>query len=138
MASLPPIRRLYLEDYASQKGWIGPFLLTLNTFMTSVVSALTKNLTFVENTTSDLKIVTLSTVPTASSPVSIAWSKPNAPVAVLVGNVRPSTSTLVLTNAVGIQWAMSSSGGALEITNVVGITPTQTDQYTLTLVCIVG
>lgn len=138
MASLPPIRKLYIEDYPTQKGWIGPFLITLNTFMTSVVQALTKDLTLVENTTSDIRTITLSTVPTANSPVGISWTKPISPVAVLVGNVRALTSTLLLTQTVGIQWQMAPSGSVLQLTNVVGITPTASDIYVLTLVCIAG
>lgn len=139
MASLPPIRKLYLEDYTSQKSWIGPFLITLNTFMTSVVSALTKNLSFIENTTSDIKYITLAGVPTVNSPVSVAWTKTIAPIAVLVGSVRLTTNaSFTLTTAIQVQWQMSASGSSLQIINVVGITPTQTTQYILTLVCIAG
>lgn len=138
MASLPPIRKLYLEDYATQKGWIGPLLITLNTFMTSVVSAMTKNLSLVDNTTSDIKTVTLSGVPTSTAPTSVSWSKVLAPKAVIIGNIAPVTGTFTLSSAVEIQWAMSVDGKSLQITNIVGLTPTQTSQYVLTLVCIAG
>lgn len=136
MAALPPIRKLYLEDYASQKTWIGPFLIIMNQFMTAVVSALTKSLTLVDNSTSDIKTITLSTVPTASAPVGIAWTKPIAPIAVMVGNVKLSTGSFTLANAIQVQWTMGS--GTLLITGVAGVTPTQTAQYTLTLICIAG
>jgi len=138
MATLPPIRKLYLEDYASQKGWIGPFLIIINTFMTSVVTALTKNLTLVDNTTSDIKYVTLSAVPTSTAFVSVAWTKPIIPTAVILGNIRLSSGAVSLSNAVQVLWQMSSDYKSLQIIGLVGITPTTANQYTLTLVCIAG
>lgn len=138
MAVLPPIRKLYLEDYSTQKGWIGPFLITLNTFMTAVVSAMTKQLNLVDNTTSDIKYITLASVPTVDLPTSVAWTKIMIPIAVMVGNVRLVNGTPVLSAAVQVQWQMNSTNTSLQITNIVGITPTQTAQYILTLICIAG
>ena len=111
----------------------------MNTFMTTVVSALTKNLTLVDNTTSDLKYIQLSSVPTTTAPASVAWTKQIIPIAVLVGNIRLSTGAAVtLSAAVQVQWQMSSDNKSLQITNIVGVTPTATSQYILTLVCIAG
>lgn len=139
MAVLPPIRKLYIEDYASQKNWIGPFLIIMNTFMTTVVTALAKNLTLVDNTTSDIKYVTLSGVPTASAPANVAWSKSIVPIAVIVGNVRLSTgAAFTLSSTVQIQWQMSQDNKSLQVTNIVGVTPTSSSQYVLTLLCIAG
>lgn len=139
MAVLPPIRKLYIEDYASQKGWIGPFLIVMNTFMTTVVSALTKNLTLIDNTTSDVKYIQFSGVPTVTAPVSVAWTKQIIPLAVFVGNIRlASGASFTLSSAVQVQWQMSSDNKSLQITNIVGVTPTTSSQYILTLVCIAG
>lgn len=139
MAALPPIRKLYIEDYASQKSWIGPFLIILNTFMTAVVTALTKNLTLIDNTTSDVKYITLSGVPTAALPTSVAWTKTVVPLAVLVGNTRlTSGGAFTLSSAVQIQWQMSADNKSLQVVNVVGVTPTTAAPYLLTLVCIAG
>lgn len=136
MAILPSIRKLYIEDYASQKSWISPFLIVLNTFMTAVVSALDKSLNISDNTTGDIKSVTLYSVPTLQSRVSIAWKKSMAPVAVIVGNVKPKNDS-PLTVAVFVEWRMAI-GNQLQITNIVGITPTQDNPVTLTLLCIAG
>lgn len=139
MAALPPIRSLRLEDYQSQKAWIGPFLTVMNTFMTTVVSALTRNLTLIDNTTSDIKYIQLSSVPTSTAPASVSWSKMIIPVAVIIGNVKLSTgAATTLSTAVQVQWQMSQDNKSLQITNVVGITPTATTQYVLTLICIAG
>lgn len=141
MAQLPPIRKFYLEDYASQKSWIGPLLLILNQFMNAVVTALNKQLTLVDNTTSDIRVVQLSSVPTFAAPTSVAWVKSNLPVAVLVGAVRPvgsSFSSFVISTAIQVQWQMSADNKSLQVVGLTGITPTTSSQYSLTLVCISG
>ena len=84
MAVLPTIKRLVMQDYLTQQSWIGPLLLNLNGFMDSTVNAFNKSLTLAANTTSDVKILTLSSVPTALAPASVNWTKPNRPIAVLV------------------------------------------------------
>ncbi len=135
MAALPPIRRLLIEDFPTQKSWISPLLLILNTFFESVVSAFNKNLTLVDNTTSDIKTVTLS----GTLPVSVSWTKPAKPAAVLVGNVSlTSGADVTLSAALGITWSMSDDGKSLQVQTVFGITPSTTNKYVLTLICIQG
>lgn len=135
MAKLPPLRRLLLEDFSTQKAWIGTLLLVINNFMEAVVSAVNKNLTIVENTTGDIKMVTLS----GTLPVSVAWAKSLPPTAVFVGNVSlVGGATVSLTTAIGITWSMSTDGKSLQVNSVVGVTPSSTQQYILTLLCIQG
>ena len=139
MANLPPIKRLTLEDFpADPRKWLGPMFLVLNSFMDGVINALNKDLTLAANSTSDLKPVTLSAVPTASSPVSFTWSKTSRPVSVVVGNTtRVDGAAFTLSAAVQVQWAFVTPS-TLQITNVVGITPSDTNQYILQLVIIAG
>lgn len=137
MAQLPQLRRLLVEDFKNEKKWIGPLFLTVNNFMESVVNAFNKSLTLIDNTTSDIKTLTLSSVPSASSPAAIKWTKTNSPISVLVGNVvLTAGGAFSLTTAVQVQWAMS--GTSLQITGLTGITPTSAVQYDLTLICIAG
>ncbi len=138
MAALPPIRKFYIEDYPSQKAWIGPFLLILNSFVENVVNAINNNLTLVQNTTSDIKEITLNVVPTVSAPSGISWTKAMPPKAVIIGNIVGVSDTLTLSAAVSIQWSMSADLKSLYITNIVGVTPTDAAKIKLTLVCIVG
>ena len=151
MAKLPQIRKLLLADFKTQKDWIQPLLLIYNNFSESVVSAFNKGITVVDNMTSDIKQVQLNNVPTPSTtggavgPTSIPWTKTNSlPQMVLVGAVQlltgsPLRSTsFVLATAVQVQWQMSQDNKSLQITGVVGITPSSTNQYVLTLLCIAG
>ncbi len=134
MAALPPIRRLLIEDFATQKKWISPLLLILNNFFEAVVNALNKNLTLADNTSGDIKKMTFS----GTLPVSVTWTKPLPPTSVIVGNcARVDGTTVTITNAIGITWTMLNST-TLQVTSVVGITPTATAQYILTLVCFQG
>lgn len=150
MAKLPQIRRLLIEDFASEKKWISPLLLVLNSFMEGVVNALTRSLTIIDNMSGDVKTVTLSNVPTpsttggANGPTSVTWSKSSLPTCVLVANVQQLTgsplaaATFTLAAAVQVQFQMSQDNKSLQIIGVTGITPTQTTQYRLTLVCFTG
>lgn len=150
MAALPPIRRLLVEDFPAQKGWITPLLIIYNSFAEAVVNALNKGLTIVDHTTSDIKTVTLTTVPTPSTdggavgPASVPWTKPRPPKLVHVGDVQKLSgtplvnTTFTLASAVQLQWAMAASGKAILITGVAGITPTAAVPYVLVLLCIQG
>lgn len=139
MARLPQIRRLSIEDYQDQKSWIGKLLTPLNQFLDATVSALNKDLNVVDNTTSDIKSIQLSSVPTLNAPASVSWTKVIIPIAVMVGNIRLSSGANVsLSAAVQVQWQMSPDNKSLQIINVVGVTPTSSSQYILTLICIAG
>ncbi len=132
MAAIPPIRRLLLEDFPTQKSWISPLILVFNTFAESVVSSFNKNLTIPENTTGDIKTVTLS----GTLPVSVAWTKPARPSAVIVGNVSlTSGADVTLSAALGITWGMSDDGKSIQVDSVFGIAPSTTLKYVLTLIC---
>lgn len=138
MAAIPPIKKLLVDDYPSEASWIGGLLVLLNQFMLSVVEALTFGLTIAQNTTSDIKTLRLSAVPSVSSPASVKWSKKSRPIAVLVGNVQPVGSAAAASDAVAVQFQMAPSGEALQITGLVGLTPSGSAQYDLTLICIAG
>lgn len=147
MAALPPLRRLQVEDFKTQKSWIAPLLLVVNNFMEAIVGALNQGLTLAQNSTSTTLTVTLSSVPTPTAPTGVKWSKASPPVAVLVGNIaqlsvsgsnQPVNSSFTLSNAVQVQWAMSSDGSTLQITGIAGVTPSAATQYQLTLLCIAG
>lgn len=77
MAKLPNIRRFTLEDFQSQRDWIGNLIDPLNTFMLATVSALSNNLTLSENNIaqfSQLKVRTSSAL-TAGTSYATTFSK---------------------------------------------------------------
>jgi hypothetical protein len=137
MATLPTVRRLVVEDFQQEKKWIGKLFDPVNNFMESVLSAFNRNLTLKENLAADIVSVTLSSVPTATTPAPVAWALRRAPVAIFVGQVaRADGAAFTLSAAVGVQWEFGTKG--LQITNLVGLTPTNSAQYTLALVAFTG
>lgn len=138
MARIPQIRRLVIEDFQVAKKWIGPLFQILNVFMEAVVSAFNKNLTIKDNLAADIKTVTLTSPPSDSSPAAVSWSLASPPIALLIGNVTRVDGGLltIVTTAVQVQWRFGPSG--LQLTKVVGITPSSTDQYTLTILAFTG
>lgn len=136
MAKLPNIRRLIVEDYPQTvRSWIGPKLLQpLNSFMESIYAALNRGLTLNENFAAEVRSVDLD----GTFPLRLAWTLPQRPRAVLVGNcVRKDGVVESLTDAVGIRWSFNQQG-QLQVDQVVGVTPSASDRYVLELVIFTG
>lgn len=121
------------EDYPNQQ-WIQPLLTTLNAFMEQVVAALNKGLTVTDNLSGAVFTVELD----GNFPLKLAWSLPQKPVSVLVGNCyRSDGASFTLSSAVQVQWQYNQAG-QLEIDGVVGVTPSSSTKYKLVLQCITG
>jgi len=138
MSKLPQIRRLLVEDFMDQKDWISKLFTPLNTFMESVASILSKGVSIKDNCTADIQTVSLNFVPTFDETIPVRWSLNTKPVAMFVGNVkRVDGADFLPTTAVAIQWTYDTITG-LKLTDIVGITPSIIDQFTLTLVIFAG
>lgn len=137
MSKIPQIKRLVTEDFQEQKSWINKLFLPLNTFMESVFSALNKNLTITDNMAAEVKVVQFSSVPSFANPLPLSWTLNRAPTAIVVANAQLVTgANFVLTQAVTVQWAWTATG--LQITNLLGVTPTSSNLYNVTLVIFTG
>ncbi len=135
MTALPPIRRLLLEDFSSEKKWISPLLLIFNSFTEAVVSVLNSGATVKDNTTGDIVPINLE----GTLPVSVIWAKKLPPTVVVVGDVtRLDGAAVTLSAAVGITWGMSSDGKSLQVLSIVGVTPSTSIKYRLQLLCFQG
>jgi hypothetical protein len=51
---------------------------------------------------------------------------------------RTDGTTVTITDAIGITWSMSADGKSLQVDSIVGITPSTSATYELTLVCHAG
>jgi len=129
MSAVPQLRKLLTEDFPDQSEWIGKLIQPLNDHMEKVVRSFDKSLTMEENMSAQIIDVSVSGV----YPVKIAWSLKRRPRTVIVGNVRRTDGTsFVLTNAVQVQWQFNQQG-ELQIDTVVGVTPTASTKYTITI-----
>jgi len=138
MSQLPQIRRLLVEDFMDQKDWISKLFTPLNTFMESVYAILNSGITVKDNMIGDVQTIDIGYMPTVAVNYPLRWDKKVAPKAIIVGNAtKKSTIDETLTHAVAVQWKYDFQAG-LRLVNIVGITPTNTDHYLLTLVIIAG
>ena len=135
MALLPPIARLVLETFpqAEQK-WLPLLLQPLNSFIESVYGALNRSLTLRENMAADIRELTAD----SAGPHKLAWNLKSRPLTVHVGNVRRlDGASFSIVDAVGVRWSFTQDG-ALQIDQIVGVVPTASAKYIITLVCFTG
>ena len=138
MSELPQIRRLLVEDFLEQKDWISKLFIPLNNFMDGTFTALNRGVTLRQNMAADIKVVTLNRVPTATDYASVAWNLPQPPISLHVGRIaRTDNTAVVLAAAVQVQWEYDTRKG-LRLTNLIGLTPTSTATYDLTLAIFTG
>lgn len=138
MSELPQIRRLLVEDFMEQKEWISKLFIPLNNFMDGTFGALNRGITLRQNMAADIKVVTVNRVPTAADYIGVPWTIPQKPISVHVGRiVRTDNTAVVLAAAIQIQWEYDTNKG-LRLTNLLGVTPTATATYDLTLAIFTG
>ena len=138
MSQLPQVRRLLVEDFMEQKDWISKLFTPLNTLMDGIITSLTKGITLRENCAADIITVKLDRVPTDTDSIGLPWTISQSPISLHVGNItRVDGGNILLTAAVGVQWRFFGAKG-LQLTNIVGIVPSTTDKYYLTLVAFTG
>jgi len=138
MSQLPQVRRLLVEDFMDQKDWIAKLFTPINNFMDGVTLALDRGISIRDNMAADIKTVTVNYVPTELKPIKVQWNLPSKPIAVLVGNTqRTNLAYFFPATTVGIQWKYSAVSGLI-LTDLIGITPTDAEQYILTLVIFTG
>lgn len=132
MAQIPPITRLSSEDFKEQAGWIEKLIQPINQYFERTTSALNRSLTVKDNMAGDQLVVEFN----GTFPVRVAWTAKAKPASVFVGNtVRSDGTSFTLTAAVQVQWSFNQAG-QLQIDAVVGITPTATTKYKVTLTCL--
>jgi hypothetical protein len=127
---LPSIRRLRPEDFPDQSDWIDMLLQPLNQFMDTIWRNIDKNLTLAQNLQAEIRTVQ---VDSTSPALKLRNTLNLKPTAVLVGNTtRVDGTPFTLTTSVQVQWSLDTDGSII-IDNVVGVTPSSTEEYYLTL-----
>jgi hypothetical protein len=128
MADLPRIRRFLLEDFQSQKEWIGPLFESLNQIIDTLYSALNKGLTFRENVRSAVRTLEF-TQRSNTYPLKFPWGlRGSGPTALIV--VRVVYGSTAPTTTVGCDWEFD--GTNIVIKSFFGLTPDE--KYKITVV----
>lgn len=127
---LPPIKRLIVEDYPSQKSWIDRLLYPLNQFLTSISTGLQNGITFQENLLSQIQTVTLNNN-TAELPILFKWNFQVKPQGLLLVNIQDvSTTPQPFSSAVFPTWTYLDQSKQFRISSISGLVANQ--RYTLT------
>lgn len=129
---LPSLKNLKVEDFNSQKSWIGKLLSPLNQFMIQVYTALNGNLEFGVNVKGQVKTLTIDT-DTVSYPVRFQTTFNTKPQGLWIINVRDlSGNPTTLTNAVFVDWTWKNN--EIQINSFIGL-PAST-KFEITLIII--
>lgn len=135
MSKLPPQSRLTLEDFPSEKSWIGKLISPLNGFMTALVSALNNGLTFSENLSSVVRTIAVPAGTTAY-PLYFSWALKSKPIGLWVVSAYETLGAHTnFTAAISADWEFTTSG-QVKINGFPGL-PTGTSYY-VTVVAITG
>lgn len=135
MASLPPYRRIGLEDIKGAPSWVEGFIAILNNFMETVYGALNRNLTFAENFRAEYKTFNLTAGATADlNKFRFTTSLKLKPTGVLPLSVTElGGNYVVLANPFSIpSWRWES--GQIVIESITGLT--SGEQYAVSVLVI--
>lgn len=132
MSSLPPYRRIGLEDIKGAPSWVEGMISILNNFMETVYGALNRNLSFGENFRAEFKSIVI----TAGATADLNKFTFTTALKLKPSGVLPMSATelggnyVVLTNALSIpSWRWES--GQIIIESISGLT--SGEQYQVTV-----
>ena len=129
---IPTLKLLKSSDFSELK-WFPRLAGTVNQFMRQVTNGLNKKITFSENIDCELPHLIID----GTYPVKTSWNRPSKPTGLWITNItRVDGADTNLSNALTVEW--SYSNGVVSIDNVVGLSASSTDKYTLSLIIITG
>lgn len=133
MAKLPQQNKILPENFPEQK-FMPQLLSPINSFISQVILALNKNLTFTENMAGQILAVTID----GTFPLNLQWTLPQKPVAIWIGNCRETSGThSTVTTALYVDWEMNPKG-QLQINNIAGLSASSANRFHVTLLAITG
>lgn len=133
MAKLPGLKRLMLEDFPEQKGWIGKLLDPLNLFMEQVYSALSRNLTIAENMNQAVLTVRVKEgVATPTTPYYVKNTTKSKPLGVVITNSTDEDQS-GYSGPLGLLWEYVDSSNQIKINTIYGLKTSSGTYYVLTL-----
>jgi hypothetical protein len=133
MASIPKSRKIAAEDFPEQKAWMPKLLSPLNQFFETIVSALSKGLTFKENFASESYSIDFD----GRYPVLVSWNRPNKPNGLWVIDSRQKLTGIHSASAVYLSWSYTQSR-QISITAISGVTASPLDKYVIKFIAIEG
>lgn len=117
MARVPILRKLYSEDFPTQKPWIHKLLSPVNDFMRVVSESFNHQLTIADN----LDGFTITTECIHLYPIKIGNKLSKEPFAVFIGKVYNKTDSTISTSAITPYWTYDATAKTINIDNISGL-----------------
>lgn len=129
----PSFKKLIIEKFPEQAGWVGGMITPINSFMDDIVNGLNKRLTIRENLNGDI----LSFTTSGQYPIKIKWDRPTKPTIGWIGGIsRVNGATIDLTTAVTLIWSYNQEG-QVQIDNLIGLDDSASKTYKITTIFLV-
>lgn len=112
---IPSLTTIRVEDFPTQKEWIGSLLLPLNQFLLSAISAINGNVTFGDNIPCQTQSLLFSYGAETDFPKTFKWNLPNKPVEIRVCSATENDLPI------GIVAVWAYANGQVSITSLVKV-----------------
>lgn len=128
----PKLRKVLSAEFPDQSTWIGRLLAPLNQFMVDVVGILDRGLLFRDNVASETYQVQWR-----GTAQEFPWTPGTLPTAAWIGRVTLNGATVTPAGGLHLVWDYTTNG-TFKVTDIVGITGSVTNTYTVTIIAIAG
>lgn len=133
MAKLPNPLKIPPKDFIQLTG-LDRLILPLNKFAQDVLLLFDKRLTVQDNMDGAI----LTVIVDGTYPVSVPWTRQNPPALLMIGQCLETVGAHVpLDSSLTLDWSYDGIGH-IKINNVLGLTATKNNTFTLTLLGLVG
>lgn len=131
---LSQFRNLIVEDFPDQKAWIEKLISPINKMLEEVFRALDKGLNTADNEDAQIRKFRWD-----GKAVDLSWGRPNKPIGLWVIDIVDveTGSKPTLTVAPFVSWDFTS-GGAIKVSYVLGVTGSETQRYEITVKIVTG
>ena len=130
----PELQRLILEEFPEQQEWIEKLISPINLFFQTVVNALNKQITFIDNIDCEFYEQRV----TGAYPVDLAWNRKAAPRAAWIAYASEvGGEHTTFTSAIFLDWEFTSDG-LFRINSIVNLGDTDEIPFNVRIIAVTG
>lgn len=127
-------RKIVVEEFPKQKEFMPKLAGILNALFSDISRILTKNITFKENIAGEVLTVTIDGV----FPLDIKWPNKSLPMAAWIGRCYETSGKHAnFGTPLFLDWEMKSNS-EFRINNITGLTATNSNPFSVTIISIIG
>lgn len=128
MTILTPFKRLLVEDFQTEKNWIGKLIVPLNDYLDNLSAAVKSNLSLRDNIAGQLNTLTVTEIP-----FEYRWTRADRPLGLIVIAARDVNSAAV--GGLSLPAWTTTSSGNIQVTSMPTFStpPSSSNPYTVTI-----